>query len=132
MKSVRVALLILLAIAVLLVPFATGAQQPGGTKARIGFLGANSASASASFLRTLRETLREQNYVEGQNIEFEWRFADGKVERIPALAAELVSLKLDLLLVSTTFAAIAAKDATATIPIVFQSVSDPVANGLVK
>jgi putative ABC transport system substrate-binding protein len=132
MKSGRTALLILLAMGVLLVPLTTGAQQPAGRKPRIGFLGANSASATTSFLRTLRESLREQNYVEGQNIGIEWRFADGKIERLPGLADELVSLKPDLILVSTSSAAIAAKDATTTIPIVFNAVPDPVAIGLVK
>ena len=70
-------------------------------------------------------------HIEGQNIVIEYRFTDGKFERLPDLAAELVRLKVDVLVANTTNAALAAKNATRTIPIFFIGVSDPVAAGLV-
>jgi putative ABC transport system substrate-binding protein len=79
----------------------------------------------------LREGLRELGYVEGQNIAIEWRWARGKLERFPDLAAELVQLKVDVIVVATVPGAQAAQRATRTIPIVMGFVSDPVANGLV-
>ena len=75
--------------------------------------------------------LRALGYVEGKNIAFEYRYAEGKLDRLPALADELVRLKVDVLLTPSTPAAVAAKNATKTIPIVFYSGSDPVAAGLV-
>jgi ABC-type uncharacterized transport system substrate-binding protein len=79
----------------------------------------------------LRRELRQLGYVEGKNIAFESRYAEGKLERLPALADELVLLKVDVLVTPATPGAIALKNATRTIPIVFTSVSDPVAVGLV-
>jgi len=81
--------------------------------------------------KAYRQALRELGYVEGQNIVIEWRFSKGKRARLPALADELVRLKVDVLFASSLTAALAAKNATKTIPIVFLSSVDPVAAGLV-
>lgn len=105
-----------------------GAQQEAKIP-KIGWLGARSASAPARevFLREFRSL----GYVEGKNIAFEYRYAEGKLDRLAALVDELIRLKVDVLLTPSTPAAIAAKNATKTIPIVFYSGSDPVASGLV-
>jgi putative ABC transport system substrate-binding protein len=105
----------------------------GGTAAMwpvIGFLGNYpGAPAVAGF----NQGLRELGYVEGRNILIEYRWAEGKVERFPALAAELVALKVDVILTAGgTVAALAAKQATTTVPIVFGVVGDPIAEGLVS
>ena len=96
---------------------------------RIGFLGASSASFYSARIETFRQGLRELGYVEGKNIAIEYRFADGKIERLPELAAELVNLKVDIIV--TVPNASAVKNATKTIPIVFAAVADPVAQGIV-
>jgi putative ABC transport system substrate-binding protein len=97
---------------------------------KIGWLGARPA-ASATGLEGLRRELRALGYVEGKNIAFESRYAENKLDRLPALADELVHLKVDVLVTPSTTEALAAKNATRTIPIVFISVADPVAVGLV-
>ena len=104
-----------------------GAQQPGKVP-RVGWLGSRSASAPARqiFVRELRSI----GYVEGKNIAFEYRYAEGKLDNLPALANELISLKVDALVTPATPAALAAKKVTRTIPIIFYA-SDPVAVGLV-
>lgn len=107
----------------------TEAQQQAKVP-KIGWLGGRSA-ASATGLDGLRRELRALGYVEGKNIVFEDRYAEGKLDRLPALADELVRLKIDVLLTPSTITALAAKNATRTIPIVFISVGDPVAVGLV-
>ena len=106
------------------------AQQPAKVS-RIGYLTANSSSADMPRLDAFRRGLRALGHVEGQNIVMEYRFTDGKFERLPDLAAELVRLKVDVFVANTTNAALAAKSATRTIPIFFIGVSDPVAAGLV-
>ena len=98
---------------------------------RIGYLTANSYSAELPRLDPFRQGLRALGHVEGQNIAIEYRYTDGKFERLPDVAAELVRLKVDVLVANTTNAALAAKNATQTIPIFFIGVSDPVAAGLV-
>ena len=108
-------------------PFATAQQITKIT--RIGFLGASSASFHSARIETFRQSLRELGYIEGKNIAIEYRFADGKNDRLPWLAAELVNLKVDIIV--TTPNASAAKNATKTIPIVFAAVADPVAQGIV-
>ena len=100
--------------------------------ARIGVLDANSQAVAAGRLDAFRQGLRELGHVEGQNIAIEFRYADGKLDRIPGLAAELVKLKPDVFVVSSTPGALAAKKATSTIPIVFFGVTDPVGAGLVS
>src|SRR5262245_50981263 len=77
------------------------------------------------------KALHQLGYVEGKNISIEYRYADNKVQRLPALVDELVRLKVDVLVTNTTPAAVAAKNATKTIPIIFLGVSDPVVAGLV-
>src|SRR5438309_3154232 len=110
-------------------PLAAEAQQADKI-ARIGFLsldGATSAVTREAFLQGLRDL----GYVEGRNVVIEYRDAEGKSERLPALAADLVALKVDVIVAPSTLPALAAKQATRTLPIVFFSVSDPVSSGLV-
>jgi putative tryptophan/tyrosine transport system substrate-binding protein len=110
-------------------PLAAEAQQTRKVP-QIGVLGGQSPEISPPIF-ALRQGLRELGYVEGQNIAIEWRWAQGKDERYPDLAAELVKLKVDIIIAPTTGGAQAAQRATKTIPIVMGFVSDPVALGLV-
>ena len=109
--------------------FAAEAQQPGKVY-RIGIL-TLSIGPSAPIAAEFRQGLREHGYVEGQNIALEYRFADGKADRFPALAADLVRMNPDIIVTESTAAALAAKQATQTIPIVMAIVSDAVRAGLV-
>jgi putative tryptophan/tyrosine transport system substrate-binding protein len=104
------------------------AQQQARTP-KIGWLSARSGSPAGREI--IIRMLRDLGYVEGKNVAFEYRFADDKLERLPALADELVRLKVDVLLTPGTPSALALKKATQTIPIVFMDVTDPVAAGLV-
>src|SRR4030095_7482290 len=97
---------------------------------RIGYLAAVSTAADAPRLEAFREALRELGYVEGQNIIVEYRHEDRGFDRLGALADELVGLNIDVLVAVTTNAAQAAKKATATVPIVFMGVTDPITAGL--
>jgi len=106
------------------------AQQPKKI-VRVGYLAAVSAAADAPRLEAFRQGLRELGYIEGENLVIEFRHEGGGFERLPALAAELVEPKPDVLVAVTTNAAQAAKQATTTIPIVFMGVTDPVTTGLV-
>ncbi len=99
---------------------------------RIGQLSLNSAAAEAANAEGLRQGLRELGYVEGQNIVMEKRYADGRVERLPDLAAELVALKVDVIVTGGPLTALPIKQVTSTIPIVFTGAIDPVGNGLVS
>lgn len=121
-----------LAIALAVAPFAGEAQQAVKV-ARIGFLSPGSPSDSVTLLRlgAFRQGLRELGYVDGQNIAIEFRWADGKYERLPGLAAELVRLRVDIIVTYAPPAIQAAKNATATIPIVMAGIIDPVATGFV-
>jgi len=110
--------------------FPAGAQQAKKIP-RIGFLASVSASSDADRIEAFRQGLRELGYVEGQNVTIEYRWADGKFEQLPDLAAELVRLKVDVIVAVVTQASLAAKKATGTIPIVMVGVSDPVGSGLV-
>jgi putative ABC transport system substrate-binding protein len=106
------------------------AQQP--TKVpRIGYLATVSRSDIAVRIEAFRQGLRELGYVEGKNIVIEWRFAEGKLDRLPALAAELVRLKVDIIITAGPPVTRAAKEATSTIPIVMTFDPDPVGNGFV-
>jgi ABC-type uncharacterized transport system substrate-binding protein len=106
------------------------AQQP--TKvSRIGFLIAGSSSDIPERTEAFRQGLRERGYVEGKNIVFEYRYAEGKLDRLPALAAELVRLKVDVILSGGPQSTRAAKEATVTIPIVMGFDNDPVGSGSV-
>src|SRR5262245_19641752 len=97
---------------------------------RIGFLAAPSQSFFSARAEGFRQGLRNLGYIEGKNIVIEYRYADGNLRRLPELAEELVSLKVDVI-VASGGGGMAAKNATQTIPIVFASVQDPVAIGLV-
>jgi putative ABC transport system substrate-binding protein len=98
---------------------------------RIGFLGSGSAAAVIRPLEALREALRGLGYIEGRTLAIEYRWGDGRFERLPALAAELLRLEVELIAVWGTPGALAAKRATSTVPIVMLSVGDPEETGLV-
>jgi putative ABC transport system substrate-binding protein len=124
-------LLMILVLGMLAAPLTTQAQ-PAVKVPRIGVLAHNSlASASVPYLEPFRQGLRDLGYVEGQNIAVEYRFAEWHDERLPALAAELVQLPVDVLVTLAAPATRAAQQATATIPIIFMTVNDPVGQGLV-
>jgi putative ABC transport system substrate-binding protein len=129
MTTRRAALVAALALALFTAPFAAEAQQTRKVP-RIGVLAGQSPELAPPIL-ALRQGLRELGYVEGQNIAIEWRWAQGKNERYPGLAADLVKLKVDIIVAATTPGAQAAQRATRTIPIVMGFVSDPVAHGLI-
>ena len=127
----RRALILILLCALLTVPLAAGAQQPSKTPV-IGFLGVESAAGYARQVEALRAGLRDLGYVEGKTIVIEFRWAEGKLDRLAGLAAELVRLKVDIIVTHSGPGVRAAKQATRTIPIVMGSVGgDLVASGLV-
>jgi putative ABC transport system substrate-binding protein len=119
----------LLALVLLAAPLTVEAQQTEKVP-RIGILFYGSAGPSPD-LDAFRQGLRELGYVEGQNIAIEYRFANGRVERLAELAAELVRLNVDVLVTPTTPASLAAKQATSRVPIVFAGVADPIGAGLI-
>jgi putative ABC transport system substrate-binding protein len=121
----------LLGGAAVALPLASFAQQPGQVP-RIGFLISETLSGTSSRVEALRAGLRNFGYVEGKNIAIEYRPADGNYNRLPELAAELVRLKVDVLVAFGSKAVLAAKAATTTIPIVVPSSGDPVALGVVS
>jgi putative ABC transport system substrate-binding protein len=124
-KAGVLSILVLLAVAVI-----AEAQQPGKIF-RIGYLDNSTASGSAVLVDAFRQELSKLGWIEGKNITIEYRFAEQKPERAPELAADLVRLKVDLILVAGNLAALAAKHTTTTIPIVMTNAGDPVAAGLV-
>jgi putative tryptophan/tyrosine transport system substrate-binding protein len=105
--------------------------QQAGKISRIGFLDPSTASGSTVLVEAFRQDLSKLGWIEGKNIAIEFRFAEQKPERLPELAAELVRLKVDLIVVSGTGPALAAKSATTTIPVVITVAGDPVGAGLV-
>ncbi len=111
-------------------PRAVCAQQAGKVP-RIGFLGLASPSTFASRLEGFRLGLRDLGYIESTNISIEYRWAEGRYERLPELAAELVRSNVDLIVTHATPGSLAAKQATTTIPIVMALIGDPVASGIV-
>jgi putative tryptophan/tyrosine transport system substrate-binding protein len=115
---------------VLATPLASFAQQSAKV-ARIGFLNPASPQLADIQLQAFRDGLRELGYVEGKNIQLEVRWGDGKLERLPSLAAELVQAKVDVLVAVSSPGVVAAHQATRTIPIVMPLSSDPVGDGLV-
>ena len=117
-------------IAAILLAVATIAEAQPTKVPKIGWLGIGTAPSNSRF-EEFRRALRDLGYAEGKNIIFEYRSADNKLDRLPPLAEELVRLKVDLLLTRGTPEAVALKNATKTIPIVFYDVTDPVAAGLV-
>src|ERR671923_970489 len=118
-----------LLLSLLALPLAAAAQPPGQVY-RIGYLATTPPPAHR--WEALLDGLRERGYREGRNLVFERRFSEGHAERFPELAAELVRLRVDCILVPTTPAALAAKQATQTIPIVILTAIDPVGAGLVE
>ncbi|HTN73506.1 MAG TPA: ABC transporter substrate-binding protein [Methylomirabilota bacterium] len=110
--------------------FPAQAQQPAKIP-RIGYLVAPALSANAPRIEALRQGLRDLGYIEGKNIVIEWRSAEGKLDRLPSLAAELVRLKVDIIVSAGPTATRLVKEATATIPIVMAQDTDPVGNGFV-
>jgi putative ABC transport system substrate-binding protein len=125
-----IGLAVVLAVGLALTPLAAEAQQ-AGKGWRIGFLGSASPSGYAKLVEALRQGLRDLGYVEGKNLAIEYRWAEGKYDRLPDLAAELVRLKVDLIVTHGTPGTLAAKRATTTIPIVMVISGDAVATGLV-
>ncbi|MBI3374464.1 MAG: ABC transporter substrate-binding protein [Betaproteobacteria bacterium] len=115
----------------LAVPLASSAQKSQAKIARIGFLGLPSAPGWTPMVEALRAGLREFGYVEGRNIAIEFRWAEGNYDRLPGLAAELVRLKVDLIVTHTTLGTRVAKQATTSIPIVIAATGDAVEAGLV-
>jgi len=110
-------------------PFATDAQEAAKV-ARIGYLSHNLA-LNRHLPEAFRQGLRDLGYVEGRNVAIEFRDGEGKVQRLPALAAELVALNVDVIVTVSNTTALAAKQATRTVPIVFTAVANPVAAGIV-
>ena len=121
---------ILLIVAVVVVAAIAQAQQPAKIP-RIGFLSAVSPSTISARIEAFRQGLRELGYVEGKNVATESRYAEGKLDRLPALAAELVRLKVDVIVSAGPTVTRAAKEATVTIPIVMALDDDPVGSGFV-
>jgi len=119
-----------LALLLLAAPLAAAAQQPAKIP-RIGLLSPFSPSDTALWHQAFRQGLSDLGWVEGKNISIDYRYSEGRADRLPGLAADLVRLKVDIIVVSVTTDALAAKKATGTIPIVMASVGDPVASGLV-
>jgi ABC-type uncharacterized transport system substrate-binding protein len=119
-----------LALGLTLAPLAAEAQQTGKVY-RIAYLGNSSAALESELVAAFRQGLRELKYVEGQNIAIEYRWAEGRYDRLPAFVAEAVHLKVDVIVTAGTPAALAAKEGTRTIPIVMAAIGDPIAAGLV-
>src|SRR5687767_12714710 len=114
-----------------LLTFASAEAQQAATLPRIGYLTNESLSATAARGEAFRQGLRELGYVEGKHLIIEWRSAEGKLDRVPALAADLVRLKVEVIVTVGSSVSRAAKEATSTIPIVMAQVNDPVGDGLV-
>jgi putative tryptophan/tyrosine transport system substrate-binding protein len=111
-------------------PLVARAQQAGKVW-RIGILDTTSVALNAANFDALRQGLRQHGYIEGQNLVIDYRSADGRVERFPDLAAELVHLKVDLIVTRGTPAVVAVKNATKTIPVVMAASGDPIGAGVV-
>jgi putative ABC transport system substrate-binding protein len=124
------ALVLTLACGGLLAPPVAGAQS-GERAYRIGFLGNSTAALEANLVEPFREGLRELGYVEGQNTVIEYRWAEGKYDRFPALIAELIAQKVAVLVTAGTPATLAVKKATTSVPLVMVAVGDPVGTGIV-
>jgi len=119
-----------LAVGILAAPIAADAQQPVKVR-RIGLLSGGGAAGGVHLVEAFWQKLRELGYVEGKDIVIEYRWAEGRYERLPDLAADLVRLKVDVIFATVMPAVVAAKDATQTIPIVSAVLVDPVESGLV-
>jgi len=125
-------LLLAFSVGALAAPLFPFAQQPARRMFKVGFLGPASAEEYSNWTEALRSGLRDLGYVEGKNLVFEARWAEGKYARLPQLAAELVRLKVDVIVTSGTPAARAAKGASTTMPVVMAEIGgDPVAEGII-
>jgi len=127
----KAAVLSILAFALQLVDVVIAQAQQPAKIPRIGFIGASSSTTAAPYLEAFREGLRELHYVEGHNIAIEVRWAEGAAQRFPQLIAELVGLKIDVLLVSAAAGALAAKNASLATPVVFAAVTDPIGYSII-
>jgi len=119
-----------LTLAILLMSLCITAEAQQPTMPKIGWLAVRPASAAFA-IESFQREFSKLGYVDGKNIVFEYRYAEGKLDRLPGLADELVRLKVNVIIAPNTPAAVAAKNATKTIPIVFIDVTDPIATGLV-
>jgi len=126
-----IGLAVILAVSLTLAPL--GTAQPPEKVSRVGYLnpGSSSDPLRQRRLEAFRQGLRELGYVEGQNIAIESRWAEGKYDRYPALAADLVRLKVDVIVAQSGEATQATRQATRTVPIIMSLVMDPVGSGLV-
>jgi putative tryptophan/tyrosine transport system substrate-binding protein len=127
----KAAVLSILCVVVLLAVAVIADAQQSAKVAKIGYLVTRSSSDQSPGLESFRREIRALGYIEGKNMVIEQRSAEGKLDRLPAAADELVRLRVDVIVTASTPGALAAKNATRTIPIVFTSVGDPVAAGLV-
>ena len=126
-----IGLLVTLALGLLWAPLLLAAAPPPATVPRIGWLGLGTGSTRPYLRGAFRQGLRERGWVEGQNIAIEYRWAEGKVDRLPALAAELVQLKVDVIIAGSPLTARAAKHATSELPIVIVGSGDAAGFGFI-
>jgi putative tryptophan/tyrosine transport system substrate-binding protein len=131
MMIIRAALGAVLAVGLLAVPL-VGEGQPAGKVYRVGYLGYPTRSAESKYLEVFQQRLRELGYVEGQNVVIEYRWAEGRPDRLAELAADLVRLRVDVLAAAGNPSIVALKGATKTIPIVMVVAGDPVGAGLIR
>ena len=120
----------IITLGILLGSLAAQAQQTGNVY-RIGFLGNSTAALEANLVGPFREGLRDLGYVEGRNVLIEYRWAEGKYDRFPALIGELLALKVAVIVTAGTPATLAVKKATTSVPLVMSAVGDPVGSGIV-
>src|SRR2546428_11673183 len=126
-----IGLAVVLAFSPILAPLAVEGQQAGKVP-RIGYLNPGSATTQHRILEAFKQSLRDQGYIEGQNVAIESRFAEGRWERVPALATELANLDVDVFVVNVNRTAVAVQQATTKTFIVMAVAEDPVGVGLVK
>src|SRR5215831_110247 len=122
---------ILVVVILLAVGVTAGAQQPGKIP-RIGFLGNSTAALEENLVEPFRQGLHDLGYVEGKNILIEYRWAEGKYDRFPALIGELVAQKVDIIVTAGTPASLAVKKQAPSIPLVMLAVGDPIGTGLIE
>jgi len=125
-----IGLAVVLAVSLSLAPLAAEGQS-AAKHPRVGYLGTGSASADAQLHEAFREGLREHGWIDGQNLVIEYRWPEGRLDRLPDLAAELVRQNVDVIFAPSTASTVAAKNATKTIPIVMAMVGDPVGRGII-
>lgn len=123
--------LVWLLTVLLFASFGLAEAQQVGKIPRIGFLGSSPPARVQTYVDAFRDGLKDLGYIEGQNIRAEYRYADGKFDRLPNLAAELVRLRVDVIFAQAAPAIRSAKEATSTIPVVFEILADPVNAGFV-